>query len=268
MRRISSGRTARPRVAFAVGGWARAAALLLAAASVGHAGAARAETVVVAELFTSQGCNSCPPADAYLGALADRPDVVALSFHIDYWDHLGWRDPFAKPEHSARQRAYQVAMRKRMVYTPQLVLQGRRELVGSRRDQAEAAIAALKSRPAPATVAAARADGALSVTVAAADAPVAGGGAVWAIGYERRRETAIPRGENAGQTLAYHNVVSQMISVGVWDGAETARYAVPLPDAPAEAYAVIVHAPPPEPDALGPIIGAAKVAAGRSIAPD
>ena len=88
---------------------------------------------VVVELFTSQGCSSCPPADAYLAELAKRDDVIALSFHVDYWNYIGWKDPFSSPEAAARQRAYGRALQKRYVYTPQIVVDGRAEAVGSNR---------------------------------------------------------------------------------------------------------------------------------------
>ena len=96
-----------------------------------------AERKVVVELFTSQGCSSCPPADAYLGELAQRDDVLALSFHVDYWNYIGWRDPFSKRQWSARQRAYGDTLKRRYVYTPQIVVDGAAEAVGSKRSQVE-----------------------------------------------------------------------------------------------------------------------------------
>ena len=120
-----------------------AAALFVAAALVPPLNSdARAgdRPVVVAELFTSQGCSSCPPAEAYLNDLADRADVIALEFHVDYWDYLGWKDPFASKAHARRQRAYAAALGSRQVYTPQAVIQGAVGLVGSQRSAIEMAL--------------------------------------------------------------------------------------------------------------------------------
>ena len=95
---------------------------------------------VVVELFTSQGCSRCPPADAYLAELARRPDIVALSFHVDYWNYVGWRDPFSSTRWSKRQRDYGASLNRRFVYTPQIVVDGRDESIGSRRPRVEALI--------------------------------------------------------------------------------------------------------------------------------
>ena len=101
------------------------ALLAVIAAMLGGADKAKADSaIVMVELFTSQGCHSCPPADAYLGQIADRDDVIALSMHVDYWDYLGWRDVFGQAAHTKRQRAYAATMKERMVYTPQIVVAG------------------------------------------------------------------------------------------------------------------------------------------------
>ena len=94
----------------------------------------------VVELFTSQGCHSCPPADAYLGVLSGRDDIIALAHHVDYWNYIGWKDPFSSPQATERQHSYARAMRKRSVYTPQMVIDGRYDAVGSRRSQVDRAI--------------------------------------------------------------------------------------------------------------------------------
>src|SRR5262245_26742443 len=106
-----------------------ASALAAAGMALTFAGAPAAADPVLVELFTSQGCSSCPPADLYLGELAQRTDVVALAFHVDYWDYIGWRDKFAKPEYTKRQKDYVDALEVRMVYTPQMVVDGRFEAV-------------------------------------------------------------------------------------------------------------------------------------------
>src|SRR3546814_16556440 len=96
--------------------------------------------LVVVELFTSQGCSACPPADALLGELAQRRDVVALAFHVDYWDHVGWTDPFGDPLHTARQRAYAARLRLPTIYTPPMVIDGIDQFVGARQSEIEATI--------------------------------------------------------------------------------------------------------------------------------
>src|SRR5277367_5521376 len=116
--------------------------LALMLSSVAQAGETRP---VVVELFTSQGCNSCPPADAYLGELAKRPDVLALSLHVDYWDYIGWRDPFAQHAFTLRQRDYSHALSERYVYTPQMVINGQLQGVGSQRGDIERLITDRKS---------------------------------------------------------------------------------------------------------------------------
>src|SRR5690242_20233995 len=131
-----------------------AAALVLGAGwlSGGAAMAGERAVPVVVELFTSQGCNSCPPADAYLGELAKRPDVLALSLHVDYWDYIGWKDPFAHHAFTLRQREYSRALSQRYVYTPQMVINGDLQGVGSERRTIEALIArAEKEQKAPAS---------------------------------------------------------------------------------------------------------------------
>jgi len=107
-------------------------AAALAAVTLTPAGQANADGPVVVELFTSQGCSSCPPADKILGELAKRDDVIALSLHVDYWDYLGWKDDFASPAHTARQQGYATALGERMMFTPQMIIGGTDSVVGSR----------------------------------------------------------------------------------------------------------------------------------------
>lgn len=178
---------------------------------------------VVVELFTSQGCSSCPPADDFLGELAKRDDVVALAFHVDYWDYIGWKDPFGDPLHSARQRAYAARLRQRTVYTPQMVIDGVTHAVGSRRGEVEATIrerlelgrAVRTSIP---LQFGRRADGAATVVVpaAATDGPAD----VLLLAVDREHRTEVRRGENSGRVLLDYNVVRSITRIGQWDGSE------------------------------------------------
>jgi len=167
---------------------------------------AAAQTAVV-ELFTSQGCSSCPPADALLARLAERPEVLALSFHVDYWDYLGWRDPYADPAFAERQRAYARALKDR-VYTPQAIVNGAASLVGSRESQLRAAIATASATPLPTSIRivdAARDGGDLEAEIAL-DGAIEGR-TLHAALVEPTAENAVKAGENRGRRLRHANVV-------------------------------------------------------------
>ena len=225
------------RVAYAV--------VLLSMGPVLAASPARAEArPTVVELFTSQGCSSCPPADALLGELAARDDVIALGFHISYWDSLGWKDPFSRPQSTERQRAY-ARLFEAQVYTPQLVVDGAREMVGSRREEVMAALReASHAAVAPVAFAADR----RSVTIGGA-AAAGGTGQVWLIRFVRKRTTPIGAGENARRTAEDTNGVEALSALGAWQGQEVG-YAVE-PPAAGEGIAVLVQA------ADGKMLGAA-----------
>ncbi len=184
----------------------------LAASIVGLVPTAQAETrPVVVELFTSQGCSSCPPADAVLAELAGRKDVLALGFHVDYWDSLGWKDPLSAPGSTARQHDYAAQFGKNEVYTPQMVVDGKRQLVGSHRDAVLEAIAQSTAQPvAPVTFAA---DG-RSVSVGAG----MGQGKIVFVRYIRSRSTPVERGENAGRMARDVNGVEVLKTIGEWTG--------------------------------------------------
>jgi hypothetical protein len=212
----------------------------------------------VVELFTSQGCSSCPPADELLVELAGRPDIVALTLPVDYWDYLGWKDTLAQPAFTARQRAYASARNDKQVYTPQVVVNGLKPIVGSDRAKIEGQIAKAAEGPRlPVAIALEETGAAVSVAIAAsADASLSG--EAWLLPVAKSREVAIARGENKGRTIAYANVVRGMVKLGDWSGAPV-RFEVPLDQArPAEAdsYVVLVQATA---DAKpGAILGAAK----------
>jgi hypothetical protein len=178
--------------------------------------AAGERPLTVVELFTSQGCSSCPPADAYLGELAERDDVLALSFHVDYWDYIGWKDPFASPLNTRRQRVYAQVFGKRYVYTPQMVVNGTIEMTGSDR---AAALERIAAAAAPDRVSLAmRDDGAGKLTVSVPRTADAEDATVWLVVYDNEHVTAIKRGENRGRTLRNRNVVRGLRPIGTWHG--------------------------------------------------
>jgi hypothetical protein len=189
---------------------------------------------VVVELFTSQSCSSCPPADALLGELARRGDVVALGFHISYWDGSGWKDPFSSQSSTDRQRAYARLFDLGQVYTPQMVVDGTREMVGSDRKQVLAAVNDARLETiAPVTFAADR----RSVAIGVGD----GRGNVLLVRFAQKRTTRVAGGENARRTLQDANGVEMLASLGGWDGSALS-FAIE-PPADGEGVAVLVQAP-------------------------
>jgi hypothetical protein len=195
--------------------------VLAVAASMSTIGASASEQVRgVVELFTSQGCSSCPPADQVLGELAQDPSIVALSLPIDYWDYLGWKDTLAKPRHTARQRGYAHVRGDREVYTPQVVVNGAVHVLGSDRNAIERAIAKTSQAAAAMSVPVklALSGDALAVTVmpSANESPH---GEVWLCALTKSLPVEIGRGENHGRTIAYHNVVRRWLKLGDWTGA-------------------------------------------------
>ncbi len=171
----------------------------------------------VVELFTSQGCSSCPPADKLAGELASDPSLVVLSLPIDYWDYLGWKDTLALPGHASRQRAYAAVRGDREVYTPQVVVDGVTHVIGNDKAALENAIA---ERQAPGTLAVlvnlSLTASHLTVAIAAADKPVTA--EVWLCPISRRVPVTITRGENRGHTITYTNVVRRWVRLGDWNG--------------------------------------------------
>ena len=227
-----------------------AAAVMLAPAPVGAAD--RALTVV--ELFTSQGCSSCPPADKFLGELAPRHDLLALSFHVDYWDYIGWKDPFASPAHTQRQRDYAQRLGLRYVYTPQMVIQGTVQATGSNR---AAVLAAIAGAPGAGHVSVGlRRDGRGRVVVSVSAAPTDGDVDVWMVVYDREHVTRVKRGENRGRTITNRNVVRALGRIATWRGQPLEVTAV-LADigVGGDACAVILQS-----QRNGRILGAAKLA--------
>ncbi len=185
---------------------------------------------VVVELFQSQGCSSCPPANAALNAIADRKDVIALNFSVTYWDRLGWKDIFADPEYTQRQYNYASALGDSNVYTPQVILNGKRAIVGNKPGEINRAVAATTGL-----------SGGPAISVNANTATIgtgSGKAAIWLVRYDPRlQNVAIKSGENSGRTLPHKNIVRQLVKLGDWNG-KAATYT--LPAAKSAAYKSVV----------------------------
>jgi hypothetical protein len=173
---------------------------------------------VVVELFTSQGCSSCPPADAYLAELAKRDDIIALSFHVDYWNYIGWTDPFSSPDASTRQRAYGRTTGKRYVYTPQVVVDGRAETVGSNRSNVDNLTRMAAAAQKIGIDVAHHKDGTADIHVPAAAAQRRA--ELWIGFYDSARETTVRAGENRGETSVNGSIVRSFRRIGTWTGAD------------------------------------------------
>jgi hypothetical protein len=199
------------------------AAAAICTASMTPLPASAGEPRAVIELFTSQGCSSCPAADKVLGELSRDPTLVTLSLPVDYWDYLGWKDTLALHGHSNRERAYADTRGDREVYTPQVVVNGIVHVLGSDKAAIEQAIAQTRQSAAPLMlpVTIVVADGKVSVNVPAANGENASA-EVWLCPITGKAQVAIERGENRGHTLAYTNVVRRWVKLGDWSGkAET-----------------------------------------------
>jgi len=202
----------------------------------------------VVELFTSEGCSSCPPAEAYVGELANRSDVLALAYHVDYWDELGWRDRFELTQATTRQEKYGQVLRLHNVYTPQVILDGRADYVGSNRS----AIGKALQEPRDGVPVMLSIDkGKIHVKLDPSE--LGRGGEVILVSYLRKAVSSIGRGENAGRTLEEYNIVRSLRSLGRWDGSAH-DFSSPLSSLPPDAtdVAVLVQA-----SGQGAIVGAA-----------
>ncbi len=210
---------------------------------------------VVVELYTSQGCSSCPPADAFLGELARRQGVLALSFHVDLWNYIGWTDPFSSPASTARQRAYVPTLGQGYVYTPQMVIDGRAQALGSNRATVGRIIDGFAESQKLSVTLAPEGRDRVRVRIPAAD--YAGKAAVWLVAYDDEHTTRIDRGENQGRTLSYFHVVRAIRRVGTWSG-EAVELSVNLSQEGMSGFgncAIIVQG-----EGMGPVLGAAAIA--------
>jgi hypothetical protein len=196
--------------------WSLLAGAFAFAVALPAPGLARRQVVV--ELYTSQGCSSCPPADALVGHLADRPDLLALSLPVTYWDMLGWKDTLASEANTRRQKAYASVMGRGGIYTPQIIVDGVTDVVGSREAQLESAISARRSdmREVPLSVSAS--PDAVHIAIGALPEKGAGDATVWLFHVLSRASVRISAGENKGRSIDYHNVVRDARAVAIWKG--------------------------------------------------
>jgi hypothetical protein len=235
----------------------RSFAALSGAAAAGFIVPARAEPQVrpvVVELFTSQGCSASPPADALLAELSRQPGIVALSLNVDYWDYRGWRDTLGLADGTQRQRDYAARRGDGRVYTPQAVINGRIEMLGSDRDGLLAAIARERTRDArPVPVSLSSGEREVRVEIGAAPSQnLRRNATVWIATMVPQAVVDIGRGENAGRTIAYTNVVRKIVPAGMWDG-EPTKLSLPRPAIMAEGTFCVALL---QADGTGPILGA------------
>jgi len=210
---------------------------LIALATAVTAGNAAARIPVVVELYTAQGCGSCDKANAYAASLAERAGVTALTFNVDYWDYLGWKDTFAQPEFSQRQRDYDKRFGLKDVYTPQIVVEGDGQASGDSPGDVEALIKEARRAPVKGPEIIPRADGTVAIAAghgASEHHPLA----VWLVRFDPRLESVqVKEGDNRGQTVSHRNVVRQLVRLGGWDGR---RKVYRLPASPADGLATLI----------------------------
>ena len=199
------------RISFAL-----AAAVISAALILGQPATAEQRPVVV-ELFTSQGCSSCPPADMILAQLQERDDVICIALHVDYWDYIGWKDAFGDPAHSERQRAYAREAGRRSVYTPEMIVNGQTDIVGAKPMALSKAIAEHKAQPVQVDLDIARAGDTLNIEARSLQDGL-GPMSVHMLRLIPEQTTEITRGENSGKTFAYRNIAHDWAVLDTWDG--------------------------------------------------
>ncbi|KIC43105.1 hypothetical protein RA27_07290 [Ruegeria sp. ANG-R] len=193
------------------------------------ASVAAQEDPVVVELFTSQGCSSCPPADRIMHELAKRDDVIGLALHVDYWDYIGWKDEYADPDHTLRQRAYAREGGRSMIYTPQMVVNGQQDVVGAKPHELNRLIDAYLTAAPEAEVSATRTANEVALTVVPVELPDNQSYDVRIVQYSPMRHASIRRGELAGHELDYANVVENWQLAGRWDGQAPQSFTATLP---------------------------------------
>lgn len=215
--------------------------------------AARAqENTVVLELYTSQGCISCPPADALLPKLADIPGVIALALHVDYWDYLGWKDSFGKIQYTKRQKSYSRALHKRPLFTPQAIIQGQEIVIGHKEGKIMEAIDTFMAEPSPVELDIARSTTGLHIEARGRGAVIGGPLDVQLVKFIESAEVNIDSGENAGRTMTYTNIVTDWETIAHWDGVEPLSLDVAIDSS--VPVAVIVQK-----SGMGPVVTAAEL---------
>lgn len=237
--------------------------LLLSGISISYAETARAgdsdHDLVVVELFTSQGCNLCPPADDILAEFSKKENILALSYSVDYWNYLGWEDTLAKPECTIRQKKYNITLGKNGVYTPQMIIQGDHDVIGSRLDLINNLVdtARRNAREHQLT----EPEIIFDLTGDMIDLSISGRGnessaTIWIIGYDYEKTVNIKRGELGGQIRKYHNVVQAIKRIGSWTGKDIklTLSRQDIGESEYDAYALLLQA-----HETGPIIAAAKL---------
>jgi hypothetical protein len=193
---------------------------VIAAAVLAMAGPLKAQqNPVVVELFTSQGCSSCPAADEILREIAGRDDIIAIALHVDYWDYIGWKDPFGDPNHAERQRAYARNAGRSSIYTPEMIVNGTTDIVGAKPMALSKAILTHSKLAAKVALKLKRAGDTLRIGAEVLE-PGRGPMTVHLLRYTPEQTTHIERGENAGKTIAYANVAEGWTVLGQWDGKE------------------------------------------------
>ena len=220
------------------------------------------ETASVIELYTSQGCSSCRSADEILKTLAERPDVIPLSFPVTYWDYLGWKDTLARPENSDRQRSYAKIIGEGKIYTPQAIVNGMQDCLGNSLAEIEAAVrdtGAIVEKEAVPLKVSLKANRLIIETGGAPKGSQHQKGKVWVASVRRSLTVPIARGENAGSSVTYTNVVRNLTEAGDWAGAPTS-YSLPVnAKLSKDGDMLVVFL---QTDDLGPIVAATRVAGG------
>lgn len=236
--------------------------ILMCATWIGAASAQADERpVTVVELFTSQGCSSCPPADALLGKLAEYQDILPLAMHVDYWDYIGWKDTFAKAAHTKRQKAYAYSFGTRSIYTPQMVIGGVDQAVGSdvvevmdiiHRHQEKPALVLIKTLLDDAGTLRVRIE---RMTHRALPKKIL----LQLVRFIPAADVSISRGENAGLSITSTNVVTDVQGFGSWDGMQAVEFELPTPVAPTGQSAAIVAQAATQKGYPGAIVAAMKL---------
>jgi hypothetical protein len=215
---------------------------LVAAASLAASGAL-AWTPVVVELYTAQGCASCDKSDALAAQLADRPGVTALTFNVDYWDYLGWKDTFAQPEFAERQRAYDKRFGLRDVYTPQFIIAGQTQASGDKQSDVETLVHGARRARLAGPQISPRADGTIAVAAGSAGRPRHADD-VWLVRYDPHVQNVVVKGgDNNGHRVTHRNVVRQLVRLGAWSGKRSVFH---LPAPPEEGLTTLILVQGPE----------------------